>query len=385
MCKAVQKQRQGSERAHLQLLCRRTSALKPRVHVHSRPALLPRSCLMPSLVPTEMFAKLLSGSADLHWVKGYVKPCFCTAVAAGPPSTAPSALIVSGSGREHQEAADKSFQLTLKEKWKWKSDSKGCRNSVDPLMRNSLSFHGVFVPPVLCRVACVWRSALLWNVWANKMAYFTFWSISPKSISGGSVSTLNRVQSKKTRVFSTSFFFFFFFFLMLPLGKMWCHVSNARCIKGRAWCLQDKQLVLLWCPCSCPITALCEPVPFSVRHGEIKSDLHTVPAVWGLLTFFLREKMLVSRLPGSPIFSSVMEDKAVSCHQWHETLIRGITVLIRFKILCKQNIGTGFCLKQDCLAVSNTARPECLSAKFYIWKHLEVSIRNINIHLEIKS
>lgn len=172
---------------------------------------------------------------------------------------------------------------------------------------------------------------------------------------------------------------------MLPLGKMWCHVSNARCIKGRAWCLQDKQLVLLWCPCSCPITALCEPVPFSVRHGEIKSDLHTGPAIWELLTFFLREKMLVSRLPGSPIFSSVMEDKAVSCHQWHETLIRGITVLIRLKILCKQNIGTGFCLKQDCLAVSNTARPECLSAKFYIWKHLEVSIHNINIHLEIKS
>lgn len=48
-----------------------------RADVHSRPALLPKSCSMPSLVPAKAFAKPFSGSVDLYWLKGYVKLCFC--------------------------------------------------------------------------------------------------------------------------------------------------------------------------------------------------------------------------------------------------------------------------------------------------------------------
>lgn len=59
------------------MVFRHISTLRPRAGVHSRPALLPKRCLMPSLVLAEVLAKPLSVSADLYGVKGYVKLRFC--------------------------------------------------------------------------------------------------------------------------------------------------------------------------------------------------------------------------------------------------------------------------------------------------------------------
>lgn len=59
------------------IVFRHISALRPRADVHSRPALLSKCCLTPSLLLAEVFAKPLSGSADLYWVNGYVNLRFC--------------------------------------------------------------------------------------------------------------------------------------------------------------------------------------------------------------------------------------------------------------------------------------------------------------------